>query len=314
VAGGERLGIGGDAAALAEAAGLLEVGARVRFRHPLVRSAAYRAASARDRQEVHRALAEVTDPQSDPDGRAWHRASVAFGPDEAVAAELEHSAERAQARGGVAGAAAFLQRATELTPDPARRGARALAAAQANLDARAPDTASELLAVAELGPLEELQRARRLRAQIAFARRRGRDAPPLLLTAAARLAPLDAGLARETYLEALEAATFAGHLDRGTAAAGRRPAARWPGDAVHPGLPAAVPAAAGCGWRAAPLRTYGTTRPTRSWPPARSGTPARPARSQSFLSRSPTSPACTCTPASSPPQRRCSPRRRRSTR
>ena len=210
----ELLGIGADAGVPAEAAGLIEFGARVRFRHPLVRSAANRAASLRDRQGVHRALAEATDPEIDPDRRAWHRAHAAPGPDEAVADELERSADRAQGRGGVAAAAAFLQRATELTPDPARRGARALAAAQAKFEAAAPDTASELLATAEMGPLDELQRARleRLRAQIAFARRRGSDAPPLLLEAAKRLEPLDAALARETYLEALGAAMFAGRL------------------------------------------------------------------------------------------------------
>ena len=151
---------------------------------------------------------------ADPDRRAWHRAQAALGPDETVAGELERSADRAQGRGGIAAAAAFLERATELTPDPARRGARALAAAQAKFEAGAPDAAYELLAAAEIGPLDELQRARlaRLRAQIVFARRRGSDAPPLLLDAAKRLEPLDAGLARETYLEALGAAIFAGRL------------------------------------------------------------------------------------------------------
>ena len=212
-----RLGIGADAAAPAEAAGLIELGAQVRFRHPLVRSAVYRAAGLRDRQAVHRALAEATDPDADPDRRAWHRAHAAVGPDEAVASELERSADRARGRGGVAAAAAFLERATELTPDPARRGARALAAAQAKFEAAAPDTANELLAMAETCPLDELQRARlaRLRAQIVFARRRGSDAPSLLLEAAKLLEPLDAGLARETYLEALGAAIFAGRLRSG---------------------------------------------------------------------------------------------------
>jgi DNA-binding CsgD family transcriptional regulator len=208
------LGIAADAAAPAESSGLIEFGTRVRFRHPLVRSAAYRAASAEDRQAVHRALAEVTDPETDPDRRAWHRAHSASGPDEAVADELERSAGRAQGRGGLAAAAAFLERATELTPDPARRAARALAAAQAKFEAAAPDTASELLATAELGRLDELQRARmeRLRAEIAFARRRGSDDPPMLLDAAKRLEPLDVALARETYLETLGAAVFAGRL------------------------------------------------------------------------------------------------------
>jgi DNA-binding CsgD family transcriptional regulator len=213
----ERLDLGPEAAEPAEAAGLVEIGARVRFRHPLVRSAAYRAAPAFERREAHRALADVTDARLDPDRRAWHRARAAEGPDEAVAGELEHSADRAQARGGLSAAAAFLQRAAELTPDPAMRVKRSLAAAQAKLDIADAVSASDLLAAAELGPVDELQRARleRLRAQIAFASRRGRDAPPLLLEAARRLDPLDAALARETYLEAIASAMFAGRLGTG---------------------------------------------------------------------------------------------------
>jgi DNA-binding CsgD family transcriptional regulator len=211
------LGVGADAAAPAEAAGLIELGARVRFRHPLLRAAVHRAAALPDRWEVHRALAEATDPGADPDRRAWHRALAATGPDEAVAGELERSAARAQGRGGVAAAAAFLQRSAELTPHPAQRGARALAAARAKFAAAAPDAAYELLAMAELGRLGELQRAElaRLRAQMAFAERRGSDAPQLLLDAAKKLGPLDSGLARETYLEALGAAISAGRLGRG---------------------------------------------------------------------------------------------------
>ncbi|MEA2283321.1 MAG: hypothetical protein QOK21_3928, partial [Solirubrobacteraceae bacterium] len=210
----ERLGIGGEAAAPAEAAGLCEFGARVCFRHPLVRSAVYRAASPQERQEVHRALAEATDAEADPDRRAWHRAQAAPGPDEDVAAELERSAGRAQARGGVAAAAAFLERAAALTLDPARRAQRALAAAQGKRQAGAHDAALELLALAEVGPLDESQCARidMLRGQIAFAVNRGRDAPPLLLKAAKRLEPLDVTLARDTYLEAFAAALFAGSL------------------------------------------------------------------------------------------------------
>ena len=208
----ERLGIGPEAAGRAKAAGLVEIGARVRFRHPLVRSAAYRASTARARRQVHEALADATDPHLDPDRRAWHRARAAEGPDEAVAGELERSAGRAQARGGLAAAAAFLERATALTPDPARRGMRALAAAEAMLRAGAFDTALVLLTTAEEAPLDELPRARLelLRAQVAFASSHGSEAVPLLLAAARRLEPLDDALARETYLEAFSAAILAG--------------------------------------------------------------------------------------------------------
>ncbi|MFV9457839.1 helix-turn-helix transcriptional regulator [Rhodococcus sp. NM-2] len=208
------LGIDASAAAPAEDAGLLELGTRVRFRHPLVRSAAYRTATLGERQEVHCALAEATDQQADPDRRAWHRARATPRPDETVAGELERAAGRANGRGGIAAAAAFLERAAELTPEPARRGTRALAAAQAKFDAGAPDRAAELLATAEMGPLDDLQRARaeRIRAEITFARNRGSDAPALLLDAARRLSLLDAGLARETYLEMLGAVMFAGRL------------------------------------------------------------------------------------------------------
>jgi DNA-binding CsgD family transcriptional regulator len=209
-----RLAIGAGAAGPATEAGLAEFGARVLFRHPLVRSAAYRSASVQTRQELHGALAEVTDPVADPERRAWHRAEAAPGPEEEVAAELELCAGRAQRRGGLAAAAAFLERSAGLTLDPARRGQRALAAAQAKYRAGALDAALGLLAMAQAGPLDELQRARgdRLRAQVAFASSHGRDAPPLLLSAAKRLESLDVGLARETYLEAFTAALFVGRL------------------------------------------------------------------------------------------------------
>lgn len=210
----ERQQIPVVAAAPAEAVGLVELGAQVRFGHPLARSAVYQTASPGDRRDAHRALAEATDPDANPDRRAWHRAQAVAGPDEAVAAELQRSADRAQARGGVAAAAAFLQKAAELTPNPARRATRAMAAAQAKYEAGASDAAYKLLAAAQAGPLDDLQRARleRLRAQLTFSLVRGSDAPPQLLSAARRLAPLDAGLARETYLEALAAAIFAGRL------------------------------------------------------------------------------------------------------
>ena len=214
----EQLGLAADEAGPAEAAGLIDIGARVRFRHPLVRSAAYRAASAPDRRDVHRALAEATDPQLDPDRRAWHRAHAAARFDESVAGELERSADRARGRGGIAAAAAFLERAAQLTPDPAQRGRRALAAAHAKFEAGAPEAALELVAVAELCPLDELQSAQLalLRAQFAFVLTRGTDAPSLLVDAARRLEALDPALARQTYLEALGAMMYARRLDPGS--------------------------------------------------------------------------------------------------
>ena len=209
-----RLGLPVQAGTPAADARLVEFGMRIRFRHPLVRSAAYRSASPQARQEIHGALAEVTDPVTDPDRRAWHRAQAAPGPDEEVAAELEHSAGRAQARGGLAAAAAFLERSVLLTADSVRRAERTLAAAQANLRAGAFGTALELLGAAEAGPLDEFGSARvdLLRGQIAFASGLGSDAPPLLLKAAKRLEPLNLELARETYLNAWGAALFAGRL------------------------------------------------------------------------------------------------------
>jgi DNA-binding CsgD family transcriptional regulator len=208
------LGIPVSAAAPAEDADLLRIGLRVAFRHPLVRSAMYHLADLEERRRAHRALAEATDPEVDPDRRAWHRAQAASGSDEEVAGELERSALRAQGRGGIAAAAAFLARAADLTPDPALRGARALAAAQAKFESAAHDAADELLAIATTCPLDELQRARveRLRAQTTIARSRGSDGPALLLAAARNLEPLDLGLARETYLEALWAAVRAGRF------------------------------------------------------------------------------------------------------
>ncbi len=211
------LGIEGAAADPATAAGLVELGAQVRFRHPLVRSAVYGAAVPEDRRRVHEALAEATDAEVDPDRRAWHRAQATAGLDEDVAAELERSASRARARGGLAAGAAFLERAAELTPDSKRRAQRALAAAQGKHQAGAPDAALRLLAVAEAGPLDELEQARAqlLHAQITFATTRGRDAPPLLLAAAKRLEPLDVLLAHATYLEAFAAALVADRLALG---------------------------------------------------------------------------------------------------
>jgi DNA-binding CsgD family transcriptional regulator len=211
----DHLAIGPDSATPAADAGLLEFGARVRFRHPLVRSAAYGSASLQERQDVHRALAEVTDSESDPDRRAWHRAHAATGPDEDVAEELERSATRAQARGGLAAAAAFFERAAILTPEAARRAQRLLAAARAKRDAGALDAALGLLVAVEAGPPDALRTAEveHLRGQIALGQQRGGDAARLLLGAARRLEPLNADSARETHLEALVAAIWASDLD-----------------------------------------------------------------------------------------------------
>jgi DNA-binding CsgD family transcriptional regulator len=212
-----RLGTGVAACAAAEADGLLTIGERVTFRHPLVRSAVYWAVAPAERRAAHQALADATDPVADPDRRAWHRAQATLGPDEQVAAELERSAGRAQARGGRAAAAAFLERSAALTVDPTRRAERALAAAQVKYEAGAFDAALALLASAETGPLSELQRAQAdlLRGQVAFGSSRGSDAPPLLLKAARRFEPLDPRLARDTYLDALAAATFADRMTPG---------------------------------------------------------------------------------------------------
>jgi DNA-binding CsgD family transcriptional regulator len=208
------LGIGAEAAAPAAGAGLAEFGAWVAFRHPLVRGTVYRSASPLQRQEVHRALAEATDPRDDPDRRAWHRAHAAAGPDEEVAGELERSAGRARARGGLAAAASFLERAALLTPEPVRRAQRLLAAARAKHAAGAPDAALGLLVAVEAGPLDPLRAAEveHLRGQIAALQRRSGDGARLLLSAARRLERLDAALACETYLEALVVAVWAGDL------------------------------------------------------------------------------------------------------
>jgi DNA-binding CsgD family transcriptional regulator len=210
----EQLGIEPAAAGAAEADELLAIRERVTFRHPLVRSAIYRSAAVKDRRAIHLALAGATDREVDPDRRAWHLAAAAAGPDEEVAFELERSADRAQAHGGMAAAAAFLERSVTLSANVARRTERALAAAEASLNAGAFDSANALLVLADAGPLDKLQRGRLelLRAQAAHAQRRGSDAPPLLLRAAKTLESLDPNLARQTYLDAWSAALFAGKL------------------------------------------------------------------------------------------------------
>ena len=208
----EQLGIDRDAAAPAETAGLLEIDSRVRFRHPLVRSAVYRAATPPQHRQAHHALAGATDPRADPDRRAWHRAKAVLGTDEEAAAELERSADRALARSGFAAAAAFLKHATDLTPEPARRASRALDAANAKHCAGAPEAAMELLESVDATQLDALQRARLelLRAQITFHLTQGSEVPGMLLGAARMLVPLDPSLARETYLQAFDAATITG--------------------------------------------------------------------------------------------------------
>lgn len=208
----ELLGIQHDAVTPAATAGLLDISARVNFRHPLARSAAYRAASPADRQRAHRALAQVIDPKFDPARRAWHRAYGSAGPDDEIAAELEKCAAQAQARGGLAAAAAFLEKSVELTLDAAQRGRRAVAAADAKQEAGDSEAAAVLLGIAAAAPLDDMDRARvdLVRARGAFATNRRREAPMLLLQAARRLGPLDPTLARQTILDAFIAALFAG--------------------------------------------------------------------------------------------------------
>ncbi|MGH3208131.1 MAG: AAA family ATPase [Trebonia sp.] len=224
----QALGIGQAAAEPAEAHQLLEIGSRVRFRHPLVRSAVYRAASAEDRRAVHGALAAATDPGADPDRRAWHRAHATKDPDEEVASDLLRCAGGAARRGGIAAAAAFLERAAALTPDPRERASRAYAAARAKFEAGDLTAAESLLAIASAGPLDDLgqAQAQHLRAQVAFDLRRGSDAPLLLLSAARALERVDPERAQEAYLEALVAAIYASSLAGGTDAADVALAAR----------------------------------------------------------------------------------------
>jgi DNA-binding CsgD family transcriptional regulator len=212
------LGMASDAAWPAVDDGLVQLGQRIVFRHPLVRSAAYRRATADERREAHRALAEATDADADPDRRAWHRAQAAAGPDEDVAAELERAASRARRRGGLSAAAAFLERSVALTTNPTQRVERALEAAEAELEAGGLEAALALLASIDPGPLDPLLRGRvdLLRGWIGFLAGDGSESPRLLLDAARRLESVDVGLARETYLQALSATSYAGRLARGT--------------------------------------------------------------------------------------------------
>src|SRR5882762_9280358 len=244
----ELVGLGVDAATPAEAVGLIELAEQVRFSHPLVRSAIYRAAPLADRQAVHRALADATDGQADPDRRAWHRAQASLGADEDLAAELERSAERAQARGGLAAAAAFLERAAALTPDRGRRARRALAAAQAKYLAGSPQAALTLLESAASAPMDALAvaLAQRLRGRIALHVGRSGEGAPVLSDASQRLESLDPNLAGPAYLEAFAAATFAGRfaapggslLDVASAASAASPHPPTPADLLLEGLAA----------------------------------------------------------------------------
>jgi hypothetical protein len=230
-----------------------------------VRSAVYRSAPLHERQAVHRALADLTDPDRDPDRRAWHRAHGTVGPDEDAAVGLERSAGRALARGGLAAAAALMKESVLLTPEPERQAGRALEAAQATFAAGAFAHALSLLAVAEARPLEPLERARidLLRAQVMFASQRGNLALPLLLAAARRLEPLDLKLALDTYLDAFAAAMFAGRYADGPGIRDVASAAQYA--LQHPELPRKGDLL---------LKAVATMSPTVS--PQRPRSPARP--------------------------------------
>ena len=213
----EEIGVPIYELSAAEADGLLALGAQVTFRHPLLRSAIYRAAASDERRAAHRALAAATDPEFDPDRRAWHRAHAIAAPDEDIAVELERSAERARARGGLAAAAAFLERSAALTPDPTRRAHRALEAASSKHLAGGSQEALRLLEWSAAGPLDPLDRARLklLHGEILDLRRTP-EALPLLLDAAKQLEPLDVSLSRHAYLSAIRVATVAGRFGPGT--------------------------------------------------------------------------------------------------
>ncbi|MEV4470055.1 LuxR family transcriptional regulator [Nonomuraea sp. NPDC049504] len=230
----ELLGVKAYAGAHAEASGLVVLGPGVRFCHPLARSAVYRAAAVDDRHAVHAALAGVTDPVRDHDRRAWHRAMAGSGPDEDVAAELDRSAARALARGGVAAAAAFHERAAALSRDQDRRVERTLAAAHAHLDAGAPDEAARLLTTVASDDDATVARVELMRGRIAFVRHRDGDGPAFMLSAARRLAATDPRRSRDCYLDAVEMALVVGRasgvMDMVVEAARSAPAVPGPPD------------------------------------------------------------------------------------
>jgi hypothetical protein len=210
----DRLGLPRQALTAALEASLIEIGVRVLFRHPLVRSAVYRSAPLSEQREVHRALAAVTDPRTDPDRRAWHRGLAADGPQEEVARDLELSARRAQARGGLAAAAVFLEWAATLTPEIGTRASRLLAAATAKRDVGDLEAALGLLSAAEPGiaSLADEAKLKRLRGQIAFDRRHLEDGVRLFAEAAKVFELFDASTARQTLGEALCLAIWSGDL------------------------------------------------------------------------------------------------------
>jgi DNA-binding CsgD family transcriptional regulator len=190
----------------------------VQFRHPLVRSVAYARASRDERRRAHRALADATNPATDPSRRAWHAAEATAGPDEQIASELEAAAEVAQARGGYAARAAFLRRAAELSGVPGKRVARVLGAAQAMQDAGTLDAGIRILATLRSAELtaRDTAHVEWLRAYTRLVQHRGADAAGALVSAATGMTPHHPALAGEMWLAALEAARFGGRFGKPT--------------------------------------------------------------------------------------------------
>jgi DNA-binding CsgD family transcriptional regulator len=208
----QTLKIRPEIVAQAEDEQLLEIGVYIRFPSPRLRTAVYRMATTAERRAAHAALSMASDPESEPDRRAWHRAQAAAGPNEGIAKDLVRCANRAHRHGDVASEATFLEQAAALTPDPSRRASRALSASEAKFEAGDLQAAEVLLAIADVGPLSQREQAQaqRVQAQMAFESGNTSDAPSLLLRAAQRLETLDTELAQETYLEGFAAATVTG--------------------------------------------------------------------------------------------------------